>query len=213
MAIETISYTIAAFVYLVFFAVLLTDKHRGKTKQLLLVSALGSGIWAASVASQTVIGFRFPLGQFFEFAKNLAWLAFLVSMLVTTYSHSVSSSAGREGVVRTFLIVFAVIAVTIYAISHIKLQADIEGGLLIAVHLMMAITGIVLIEQLYRNMPTEQRWAIKYLCLGLLGSYIFNFYMYSDALLYQRIDPVLWQTRGFVEALVVPLTEPRSKLG
>jgi putative PEP-CTERM system histidine kinase len=29
--------------------------------------------------------------------------------------------------------------------------------------------------------------------------------MYSDALLYQRIDPVLWQTRGFVEALLVPL--------
>jgi putative PEP-CTERM system histidine kinase len=29
--------------------------------------------------------------------------------------------------------------------------------------------------------------------------------MYADALLYQRIDPVIWQARGFVYALTVPL--------
>ena len=205
MAIETISYTINAFVYLVFFAVLLTDKHRGRTKQLLLASAFASGIWSASVAFQSVVGSYFPISQFFELVKNLAWLSFLVSMLATAYAHSVSNTTSREGILRTFLIVIAVISVAIYAVSHIKLQPDIEGGLLIAVHLMMAITGIVLVEQLYRNMPTEQRWAIKYLCLGLLGSFVYAFYMYSDALLYQRIDPVLWQTRGFIEALLVPL--------
>jgi len=205
MAIETISYTICAFVYLVFFAVLLTDKHRGRTKQLLLASAFASGLWSASVASQTVIGTYFPISQLFELLKNLAWLSFLVSMLATTYAHSVSDTTSRAGIFRTFLIVIAVIAVAVYAVSHIKPEASIEGGLLIAVHLMMAVAGIVLVEQLYRNMPTEQRWAIKYLCLGLLGSFIYAFYMYSDALLYQRIDPVLWQTRGFVEALLVPL--------
>jgi len=35
--------------------------------------------------------------------------------------------------------------------------------------------------------------------------YIYDFYMYADAFLYQRIDPVLWQARGFVYALSVPL--------
>ena len=150
MAIETISYTICAFVYLVFFAVLLTDKHRGRTKNLLLLSALTSAVWSASVASQTVIGVYFPISQFFELLRSLAWLSFLVSMLATTYAHSVPASTSREGIVRTFLIVIAVIAVVLYAFSHIRLQAEIEGGLLIAVHLMMAITGIVLVEQLYR---------------------------------------------------------------
>jgi putative PEP-CTERM system histidine kinase len=205
MAIETISYTICAFVYLVFFAVLLTDKHRGRTKQLLLAATFASTVWSASISVQTVVGTYYPISQFFEILKNLAWLSFIVSMLSTAYAHSVSSSKGREGVIRSFLVVFAVVALAIYALTQVQLRTGVEGGLLIAVHLLAAITGIVLVEQLYRNMPSEQRWAIKYLCLGLVGSYVYNFYMYSDALLYQRIDPVLWQTRGFVEALLVPL--------
>ena len=205
MAIETISYTIAAFVYLVFFAVLLTDKHRGRTKQLLLGSVFASAVWAASIAAQTVIGRYYPVSQLFEIIKNIAWLSFIISMLATAYGHRVSKVTTRHALVRAFLIFFVVITIVIYAFSYLNLQTDIESGLQIAVHLMMAIAGIVIIEQLYRNMPTEQRWAIKYLCLGLLGSYLYNFYMYSDALLYQRIDPVLWQTRGFVEALLVPL--------
>ena len=205
MAIETISYTIAAFVYLVFFAVLLTDKHRGRTKQLLLTAAFASALWSASIAVQTVIGTYYSISHFFEFIKNLVWLTFIVSMLATAYSYTLSVSNSRLGILRSLLIALAVVALATYVFSHIKIKTEIDDGLLIAVHLMMAITGIVLIEQLYRNMPSEQRWAIKYLCLGLLGSYVYNFYMYSDALLYQRIDPVLWQTRGFVEAMLVPL--------
>lgn len=205
MAIETISYTICAFVYLVFFAVLLTDKHRGRTKQLLLAATFASAVWSASISAQTIVGTYYPISQFFEILRNLAWLSFIVSMLSTAYAHSVSASKSRDKVIRSFLIVFAVIVLAIYALTQVKLQTGIEGGLLIAVHLLAAITGIVLVEQLYRNMPSEQRWAIKYLCLGLVGSYVYNFYMYSDAMLYQRIDPVLWQTRGFIEALLVPL--------
>ncbi|HHJ35257.1 MAG TPA: PEP-CTERM system histidine kinase PrsK [Gammaproteobacteria bacterium] len=76
---------------------------------------------------------------------------------------------------------------------------------LTALSLLMAVIGIVFVEQVYRNTLPEQKWAIKYLCLGLLGMYVYDFYMYSDGLLYQRIDPVLWQARGFIYALTVPL--------
>ena len=205
MAIETISYTISAFVFLVFFAVLLTDKHRGKTKQLLLAATFSSSVWSASISIQSVVDSYFPVTQFIEIAKNLVWLTFVVSMLSTAYGHGVSFEKNRAGLIKIFSIIIAVIAVVIVGFSRLDLQAESSGGFLIAIHLLLAIIGIVLVEQLYRNVPSESRWAIKYLCLGLIGSYVFNFYMYSDALLYQRIDPVLWQTRGFVEALLVPL--------
>ena len=205
MAIETISYTISAFVYLVFFAVLLTDKHRGRTKQLLLASALASAVWSATIAVESISNDGHPFSQFFEIVKNIAWLWFILSMLSAAYSQGVSLTQSRKGLIRTFLIAIAIIAIMLYGFLQIGLQTNTEAGLFIVVQLMMSVTGIVLVEQLYRNIPSEQRWAIKYLCLGLLGSYIYNFYMYSDALLYQRIDPVLWQTRGFVEAMLVPL--------
>ena len=70
MAIETISYTISAFVYLVFFAVLLTDKHRGRTKQLLLAATFSSAVWSASISIQSVVGSYFPITQFFEICQK-----------------------------------------------------------------------------------------------------------------------------------------------
>ncbi|MBT8438590.1 MAG: hypothetical protein KJO91_02605, partial [Gammaproteobacteria bacterium] len=100
MAIETISYTIAAFVYLVFFAVLLTDKHRGRTKQLLLAATFASTLWSASIAVQTVIGTYHSISHFFEFVKNLVWLTFIVSMLATAYTYSLSVSNSRLGILR-----------------------------------------------------------------------------------------------------------------
>ena len=205
MVIETIGYTITAFVYLVFFAVLLTDKHRGRVKQLLLFSAFASAVWAATVSAQSISSLYYPISQFFEIVKNVAWLWFILSMLSAAYAQGVSLSQSRKGLIRTFLIVVAIVGIMLYGFLQIELQTGNEAGLFIVIQLMLAVIGIVMVEQLYRNIPSEQRWAIKFLCMGLIGSYIYNFYMYSDALLYQRIDPVLWQTRGFVEALLVPL--------
>ena len=65
--------------------------------------------------------------------------------------------------------------------------------------------GLVLVEQLYRNTRSENRWAIKYLCFGVGGLFAYDFFLYSDALLFKRIDVGLWQARGLINALVVPL--------
>ena len=64
---------------------------------------------------------------------------------------------------------------------------------------------LVLIEQLYRNVAQDSRWSIKPMCLGLSGAVLFDVYLYSDALLFNRIDVDAFSIRGFVHALVVPL--------
>ena len=35
----------------------------------------------------------------------------------------------------------------------------------------MAIVGMILVEQLYRNTPVKQRWGIKFACLGIGGDF------------------------------------------
>ena len=72
-------------------------------------------------------------------------------------------------------------------------------------HLTLAIAGLVLVEQLFRNARPQSRWAIKYLCLGVGGLFAYDFFMYSDGLLFKRLDVNLWQARGLVDTLVVPL--------
>jgi putative PEP-CTERM system histidine kinase len=62
-----------------------------------------------------------------------------------------------------------------------------------------------MLEQLFRNTSAEHRWALKYLWIGIFSMFAYDFYLYSNALLYQRISNELWNARGFIHAMAVPL--------
>jgi putative PEP-CTERM system histidine kinase len=70
---------------------------------------------------------------------------------------------------------------------------------------LIALTGLVLVEQLYRNTATERRWSVKHLCLGLGGMFAYDLYLYADGLLFRQLDVELWSARGAINALIVPL--------
>jgi putative PEP-CTERM system histidine kinase len=71
--------------------------------------------------------------------------------------------------------------------------------------LAMTVFALVLVEQLFRSIAPDWRWSIKPLCIGFGGAALFDLYLYSDALLFNRIDADAFSIRGFVHALVVPL--------
>ena len=84
----------------------------------------------------------------------------------------------------------------------------------IAGNVILALIGLALIEQLYRNTSARHRWATKYLFLGAGGIFAFDFYIYADALLFRSIDQNLWSARGVVHIVAVPLlaiSSARSK--
>ncbi|MGD8590465.1 MAG: PEP-CTERM system histidine kinase PrsK, partial [Chromatiales bacterium] len=60
-------------------------------------------------------------------------------------------------------------------------------------------------EQLFRNTRAEKRWAVKYLYFGIGSMFIYDFFLYSDALLFRQVDGALWEARGFVSAVLVPM--------
>ncbi len=51
----------------------------------------------------------------------------------------------------------------------------------------------------------EQRWGIKFLCIALAGVFVFDFILYSKALLFRVIDTELWNARGVVHSVLAPL--------
>ncbi|MBN8452806.1 MAG: PEP-CTERM system histidine kinase PrsK [Candidatus Accumulibacter sp.] len=71
--------------------------------------------------------------------------------------------------------------------------------------LAMTVFGLVLVERLFRNVSPDFRWSIKPLCLGLGGIFLFDLYVYSDALLFNRIDADAFSIRGFAHAIALPL--------
>lgn len=68
----------------------------------------------------------------------------------------------------------------------------------------LSVAGLVLSEQVFRRSREHARWSVKLLCIGLGASFVFDLYLYADALLFGRIEPDVWAARGFAQALVIP---------
>ena len=98
------------------------------------------------------------------------------------------------------------VAVDIWsAVTPEAVSAQLGVDAWILTRLLLAVTGLLLVENLFRNTPEERRWGIKYLCIGLGGLFAYDFYLFSEALLFKRINPDLLHARGFVDAVIVPL--------
>ena len=66
------------------------------------------------------------------------------------------------------------------------------------------IIGLLFVELLYRNTRKEHRHAVLYLCISAGAVFVYDLFVYSNALLLLRIDYELWVFRGYVNVLIVP---------
>lgn len=149
--------------------------------------AFATCVWAAILAWQVAQGRGpNPLALGVEVVRTAAWSAWLLLLHRPATRATVWAIAG--GVYLCCLLALAVL--------------DRPAMVL---HTAMAVVGIVLVEQLYRHRPPQARWALKFACLGVGTLFVYDFYMYSNAMLFRRIDPAIWAARGAVNALAVPL--------
>ena len=71
--------------------------------------------------------------------------------------------------------------------------------------LLLSIFGLVLVEQMFRNISPDSRWNAKPVSLALAGSFAFDVYMYSQAVVFGRVDVDAYSIRGAVHSLMTPL--------
>ena len=81
--------------------------------------------------------------------------------------------------------------------------ADATRGALITA-LALPMLGLLMVEQVFRNVGEVSRWGAKPVCLGLACVYAFDTYVFSEGLLFGRTDPEAYSLRGAVHALAVP---------
>jgi putative PEP-CTERM system histidine kinase len=207
MIIGVISYLTTAGIFLALLLVLLISHANSSFKRLLALASVASLLWASSAAYQAAFGTSLIVPQILELLRDLAWLSFLMHMLRTKNAGKDAVSTGfaiaRHGLY-AFTAMMMVFAIYLhFSNSGLSFLAGFDFQL--AGHLLLAVMGLVLIEQIMRNTPLDLLRAIKYLCFGIGGIFAYDFYLYSDALMFQRIDPVLWEARGFINAAVVPV--------
>ncbi len=206
--IGTISYATAAVAFL-FLSLLLLTSWRGRLQGAMLTAAcLISALWAAVVAYQVSQGHGHSLpGDVLEILRDAGWLAFLAILLGVSRQAAAMSSRGlglkAAGVMLLcILLIAAAVYPHVFSVAVNQASNFLTG---IAARVVLAVIGMVLVEQLFRNTRSDQRWGIKYLCLGVGGMFAYDFYLYSDAMLFKRIDGAIWEARGIINALIVPL--------
>lgn len=187
-------------------ALLLTSWSGHQKGRWLIAASFVTGLWAGVIALQEAYGlFETRIIWIFEVVHAYVWLAFFSRLL---YRGSNPKAINNPDRIRRGISIF-----TLLLIGYIWAAPTLEHWLPVLFrpstqlfgHIVLAVTGLVLIEQYYRNARTDQRWRIKFLCFALGTLFIYDFYLYSDALMFERVRSDLWVARGAVAAFLPPL--------
>ena len=206
--IATLSYGFAALGFAAFATQLGLGWRGGMRGGWIMAAIVLSSCWALAEAIYAFTGnVAFGIGaNLLDSFRICAWSGFLLSLLFYPVRRS---SEGRR--IAPLLIVTGLSMLVVVAVSCQLLplfSAGVVGTttrLSFLTSLAMTIVGLTLVEQTYRNSPTQARWGIWPLCLGLGGMFCFDLYMYAEAFLFNQIDADVWTSRGIANLLVVPL--------
>jgi putative PEP-CTERM system histidine kinase len=201
-----ISFGSGAFLFLVLTLVLLTGQQGRSRKNALKFASIASTVWLGFTAVTIYYEAAF-FSYLVEPVRSFSWLLFLGFVLISSVTdtrladkrfRNATIIAASYTVLLTTMVLYRIFAGT-ESIKFLGFDAFYAGFLLISV------VGLVLVEQIMRNAHVESRHAVKYLCIGLGVIFAYDFYLYSNALLFQGLDVSVWEARGFVNGMAVPV--------
>lgn len=193
-----LSHGLASLAFFVLALLLISNWRARQNVRALLVACLATGGWATGTVVLVLLGQRIALaGDALELLRTLAWLVFLLLLIEPSRSRLRLVLAG---------IVLTALAPWLLSMASSWLALPLPARIIASVcRLLLAVLGMLLVEQWYRNTPPLKRWGIKFACLGVGGLFAYDFYLYSDALLFRAVNDDIWAARGIVDALCAPL--------
>lgn len=152
-------------------------------------AALATALWAslAIVAVLSEAAAPDMLLNAAEALRSAGWLAVLLLL------------SGARWRVQVLILLLPLAGLSLMA------AVDLPPLLLAVPPLALSVLGMLLVEHVYRAAPEKARWGIKFACLAIGALFVFDFYLYSDAMLFRRLHPDIWAARGIVNALSAPM--------
>lgn len=175
----------------------------------LIAAALISSLWLAvsALAVSKLLSLPIALLTAIEVLRSLAWIGIL-GFSTRSAGRVAARASGLDRVVRLYLGSAVVVALAIFAALGVQTllpAVRVASGMVFALLLGLAVIGLGCVELLFRNTHPDDRWAVKYLCLGLGVVFACDVYLYAEAALFSGINSDVWLARGAVNALAVPL--------
>ena len=202
------SYLIASIAYTLLFLLALAGIKKNPFAASFSIAIVFSIIWCG------YISFTLQSDEFYtsdtlavETLRNGAWFV-LLGALITRQSFngnyfSFLNSSSLNYIVPLFFLGILALEISVDLQDQFRELAGRDIRLI--GHVVQAVIGLMLVENLFRNTDIENRWAIKFLALGLGAIFIVDFIVYSKSLLFSSLDMQLWDSRGLINALIIPL--------
>jgi len=194
------SYASAALAFLFFCLLLLTVWRPRPHVHVLALGSLATTLWGAVMAWHALSPQLAIVVNAVELLRDAAWSAALLALL----GHLRPSGGRRRSRTVTAIAGFYLLLL-LAGLASPWLPVFVDFHVTVVGRLGLAVLGMLLVEQLYRNRGVQERWAIKFACLGIGAMFAYDFYMYSDTLLFRDLSEELWAGRGVVNALTAPL--------
>lgn len=161
----------------------------------LLLAAVVSVVWHVAIATH----YRWvPLGKpailLLEIARDGAWINALLGSLKFAAGRTLPNQV-RWGIHAIW------IGAMVGAVAWLLFDSSgaATTDVLAWAGLILAVVGLVAVEQLYRN--THQHRLIKLLAITIGALFVYDLYLFSHSLIFKRIDPDLWYARGGVNTI------------
>ena len=213
-------YGIAAVGYAVLAVLLVVSwrskRLRARSGMMLVAAAATSLLWTATTAVGIggILGFR-AASIALEVARDATWIAFIGFLLLRRgRTRAGTADAGTALSLATTLrcmpplvkvgcgCVALVVATKLALLASIGL---VTPSMYFGSQVMLSIVVLMMVEQLYRGTAPDDRWSIKFFCLGVGAIFAYDLAVYTDAMLFRRMDLELWAARGFANLLTIPL--------
>ena len=141
--------------------------------------------------------------QVLEVARNVGWVYVLARVMSRTSDRQYAAT------VRTLFLSFGIASSvpllgSLPTVLEFRLGDINYGKMILLAFLGQAVIALALVEQVYRNTYPDARWSIKHLCFAVGGMLAYDFYLYAEAVLFNRITADVWSARTAVDALAMP---------
>lgn len=208
LSIGFISYLVSGLLFLLLLIIYFIGFQKGQSDRVFLLLISATAIWSGLLTLSQVGGsIAFEMIVIAELLRYYTWFYVLQSVNGRYLESPFKLTRGDylSPLIITLLFIIALISLAInnQIVEFFKLQSPVI--LKICWMFAFSIIGLMIVEQLYRNTPKTNRWSINHLCISAGAIFIYDFFVFSNALLTLAIDYEFWSARGIVNVLVIPV--------
>lgn len=198
-----LGYALAALAYAGFALLLWRGWHGRRYGVPFIVAAVTTALWAA-------VGFTglalFPavaaIGPGVEVLRNAAWLWLAVVTLNGLRGETASLAASRNPLVLAVLLI--AIGGVCTAVAALAFPVAAASTLNLILVLATALIGLLILENLIQNLPTDRFWTYKHLLFAFGGLFTFELFRSSEALLLNQMTPATAVAQPYAAMLLIP---------